>query len=170
MDGSVALFETEKIFSNFFVPIADFKSNAPVRSLAFGGSGRFMAIGGDNGLVSVLSAKGGWVVCNQINFGCAILSTKCSPAGRYVGVAGSGKNFRIYDTTTWEIIKDFKESQPKIFTNQVDTISCLDWSLDSKWVAIGGAGSGIHLLNTSDWILMGPSTDGLTLTTSSSEG
>ena len=163
MDGSVTLFDTEKVFSNFFVPVAEFTSNLPVRSVAFGANGRFLAIGGDNGVVSILSAKGGWVLCNQMNLGYSILSTKWSPAGRYVAFAGSGETFRVCDTITWATVKEVKETLPTIFTNNVTSISCLDWSLDSKWVAIGGSGSGMHLLNTLEWTLMGPSADGRTL-------
>jgi WD40 repeat protein len=165
MDGSVTLFDTEKVFSNFFVPIAEYTSNLPVRSVAFGASGLFLAIGGDDGVVSILSAKGGsWILTNQINLGCNILSTKWSPAGRYVALAGSGKTFSVCDSITWATVDEVNETLSSIFTNNVESISCLDWSPDSKWVAIGGVGSGIHILNTSDWTLMGPSTDGLTFT------
>jgi WD40 repeat protein len=41
-DGSVAIFDTEKVFSNFFVPVAEFSNSLPVRSVAFGASGRFL--------------------------------------------------------------------------------------------------------------------------------
>lgn len=164
MDGSVTLFDTENVFSNFFVPIAEYSSSLPVRSVAFKASGCLLAIGGDNGVVSILSAKGGWVLSNQINLGCNILSTKWSPAGRYVALAGSDKTFSVCDSTTWATVDDVNETISSIFTNKVESISCLDWSPDSKWVAIGGVGSGIHILNTSDWTLLGPSTDGFTFT------
>mmetsp|Transcript_5962 Transcript_5962/g.6657 ORF Transcript_5962/g.6657 Transcript_5962/m.6657 type:complete len:223 (+) Transcript_5962:2633-3301(+) len=154
MDGSVTLFDTEQIFSNFFVPIAEYTSNLPVRSVAFGASGCFLTIGGDNGIVSILSAKDGWELSNQINLGYNVLSTKWSPAGRYVALAGSGKTFRVCDTITWATVNEISETLSSIFTNTVDSISCLDWSSDSKWLAIGGKGSGIHLLNVSDWTLM----------------
>lgn len=41
-DGSVAIFDTEKAFCNFFVPLAEFSHAKPIRSLAFGTSGRFL--------------------------------------------------------------------------------------------------------------------------------
>jgi WD40 repeat protein len=119
-DGSVAVFDTEKAFDNFFVPLAEFSHSLPVRSVSFGGSGRFLgkpfirihrederfrvlqltrtssflstsAIGGDSGVISILSSKGGWVLCNQIKIGCSILTTKWSPAGRYLSLAGSNQ-------------------------------------------------------------------------------
>lgn len=49
------------------------------------------AIGGDSGVISILSSKGGWVLCNQIKIGCGILTTKWSPAGRYLSLAGSNQ-------------------------------------------------------------------------------
>lgn len=95
-DGSVTIFDTEKVFSNFLVPTAEFSNSLPVRSVAFGASGRFLAIGGDSGVVSILSAKGGWVLCNQIKMGCSILTTMWSPAGRYLAFAGSNQVSNVF--------------------------------------------------------------------------
>jgi len=154
-NGSVSLFDTEKVFGNFFVPIAEFTGNLPVRSMAFAPSGRLLAIGGDNGVVSVLSAKGGWGLFNQINLGCSILAIRWSPAGRYVCFAGTDQTFRVYDTITWATVKEARESVSSIFaTNNATSISGLDWSRDSKWMAIGGLGSGIHLVDTQEWTLL----------------
>ncbi|VEU34899.1 unnamed protein product [Pseudo-nitzschia multistriata] len=154
MDGSVALFDTEQIFSNFFVPIAEFTSNHPTRSVAFTKSGEFLSIAGDDGVVSILRAKDGWIISNKINFGCSILSTKWSPDGHYIVFSGSSETFLVCDTRTWTIVTKTKEIGPSIFTNNASSISCVDWSLDNKWVAIGGKGSGMHLLNTTDWTLL----------------
>lgn len=41
-DGSVAIFDTEKAFGNFFVPLAELSHSLPVRTLAFGAAGRFL--------------------------------------------------------------------------------------------------------------------------------
>uniref|UniRef100_A0A7S4EQY9 Anaphase-promoting complex subunit 4-like WD40 domain-containing protein n=1 Tax=Pseudo-nitzschia australis TaxID=44445 RepID=A0A7S4EQY9_9STRA len=166
MDGSVALFNTDQIFGNFFVPIAEFTSNLPVRSVAFGKNEGFLSIGGDNGVVSILSATDGWVLSKQLNLGCGILSTKWSPAGRFIALAGSGETFLICDTVTWATINEVKEIRSSIFTNNITSMSCLDWSLDSKWVAVGGSGSGIHILNTLDWTLVKSSADDDTLAAS----
>jgi WD40 repeat protein len=152
-------------FSNFFVPIVEFSSNYPVRSLSFGVSGRFLAIGGDNG-ISILSGKGGWVLCNQIKTGSHIFSTKWSPAGRYLAYAGSNESFEVCDTITWVSVKEVAETIPTIFPERTTSVSCLDWSKDCKWLAIGGKSSGIHVLSTSNWKLLGPSSDGLSLASS----
>eukprot|EP00536_Pseudo-nitzschia_multiseries_P002904 jgi/Psemu1/6637/gm1.6637_g len=122
VDGSVTLFETEKAFDNFFVPVAEFTGNLPVRSIAFGTNGRFLSIGGDNGVVSILSAKSGWVLCNHLDLGCGILSTKWSPAGQYVAFAGSGETFRVCDSITWKTVGESR------------------WYVDgNRWVGIGHA-------------------------------
>ena len=41
-DGTLAVFDTEKAFCNFFVPLAEFTHFKSVRSLAFGASGRLL--------------------------------------------------------------------------------------------------------------------------------
>jgi WD40 repeat protein len=41
-DGSVTLFETESVFSNFFVPQKEFSMKGPVRSVSLGASSRFL--------------------------------------------------------------------------------------------------------------------------------
>ena len=159
MNGSVTLFDTEKVFSNFFVPVAEFSSNHSIRALTFGSNGKFLVIGSDNGVVSILSANSGWSLFNQINLGYSIFSIKWSPAGRYMALAGAGRTFSIYDTITWATVKEVKESISSIFTDDKSSVTCLDWSLDSKWMAIGGLGSGIHILDTSTWTFVESSMD-----------
>jgi WD40 repeat protein len=41
-DGTIAVFENEKVYSNFFVPQAELTQKLPIRSVAFGASGRFL--------------------------------------------------------------------------------------------------------------------------------
>jgi WD40 repeat protein len=159
-DGSVTLFDAEKAFCNFFVPIAEFSSSLPVRTVAFGAGGRFLSIGGDNGVVSILSGKGGWILCNQINLKCSILCSRWSPAGRYVAFAGTDRVLCVQDTITWVALNEVKESHSSIFSESVESVACIDWSIDSKWMAIGGAGSGIHIMCTSDWKLLVLSANG----------
>ena len=163
-DGTVSLFDTEKAFCNFFVPLAEFSSNYPVRSLSFGVSERFLAIGGDNGIF-VLSRKGGWAVCHHISTSDKIFTTRWSPAGRYLALAGTNDSFQVYDTISWVPVKEVKHSFATLPSNdRPSAISCIDWSLDCKWMALGSIGSGIMVLNTTDWRPLGPSTDGMSLT------
>lgn len=154
VNGSVTLFETDRVFSNFFVPIAEFTNNHPVRSLTFGSNGMFLAIGRDNGILSILSAKSGWALYNQINLGQRIFSAKWSPDARYIALAGAGRTFSVYDTVTSSTIKNVEESLSSISTDDKMSVTCLDWSLDSKWMAIGGLGSGIHVLDTIKWTIL----------------
>ena len=164
-DGTVSLFDTEKSFCNFFVPLAEFSSNYPVRSLSFGVSERFLAIGGDNGIF-VLSRKGGWAVCHHISTSEKIFTTRWSPAGRYLALAGTNDSFQVYDTISWVAMREVKHSLLTLPSGPPLAISSIDWSLDCKWMAIGSIGSGIVVLNTSDWKRLGPSSDGLTLSSS----
>jgi len=53
-DGSVAIFDAEKAFGNFFVPLAEFSHSLPVRTLSFGTSGRWL------GTMQVLSV---YLIC-----------------------------------------------------------------------------------------------------------
>lgn len=162
LDGTVSIFDTEKVFSNFFVPMSEISSSSPVRSLAFGAGGRYLAIGGDNKVLSIISSKGGWVLCNQINVGCTTLSSmKWSPAGRYIALAGSDSTFRVLDTITWATVREVTTALEPVFNGSCNTINCIDWSLDSRYVVIGSAGTGIHILSTKTWSLVGPAEDSL---------
>jgi WD40 repeat protein len=161
-DGTVTLFDTEKAFCNFFVPLAEFSSTHAIRSLSYGVSENFLAIGNDIG-VSILSRKGGWILCNRINTGHTIFALQWSPAGRYLAFAGSNECLEVCDTITWVGMHEVKQALPTIFASKKSSVTSLDWSIDCKWMAIGSFGSGIHVLNTSNWKLLGPSTDGLRL-------
>ena len=155
MNGSVTLFDTDKVFDNFFVPVAEFTSKYPVRSLTFGRNGNFIAIGGDNGAVSILSAQSGWQLFHRINVGYSILSIKWSPVGRYLGIASAGSDCSVYNTINWTRVKEVEESISSIFADDDETsISCLAWSVDSKWMAMGGLGSGVDILDTSTWTFL----------------
>ena len=156
INGLVTLFDINQVLTNFFVPIAEFTSNHPVRSLAFESNGRFLAIGGDNGIISILSGKNDWTLSNQINLGYSIPYLKFSPAGRYLAVAGAGQTFSVYDTISWTIVKEVGESLSSIFADDKMSILCLDWSLDSKWMAIGGLGSDVYIIDTMKWTLLDP--------------
>lgn len=159
-DGTVTLFDTEKTFCNFFVPLAEVSSSSSIRSLSFGVSENFLAIGGVN-VVSILSKKGGWVLCNQIKTGGSVFSLSWSPAGRFLAFGGSHQCFQVCDTITWATMSEAMQAIPSLFEAKQNIVSCLDWSTDCKWMAIGSFGSGIHVLNMSDWRLLGPTTDGL---------
>jgi WD40 repeat protein len=126
----------------------------------------FTAVGGDSGVLSILSSKSGWVLCNQFKSGGhnSILATKWSPAGRYLAFSGSNKTCRVIDTITWTDVSDVQVATCPIFQdNATDAVSTIDWSVDGKWVALGSAGGGIHVLGTVGWQLLAPSQDRLKL-------
>lgn len=70
----VTIFDTENVSSNFFCPCCKVRNNFSIRSIAFEPSSHFLAIGRDNGIVSILSAEDGWIPCHQINLGSSALS------------------------------------------------------------------------------------------------
>ena len=49
-------------------------------------------------------------------------------------------------------------------SESVEAMSSVDWSVDGKWVAVGSAGGGIHVLDTTAWHLLAPSLNHSSLT------
>eukprot|EP00934_Nitzschia_sp_Nitz4_P005373 Nitzschia sp. Nitz4//scaffold14_size191712//125738//128560//NITZ4_001737-RA/size191712-snap-gene-0.139-mRNA-1//1//CDS//3329536969//5363//frame0 len=153
-DGSVAVFDTDKAFSNFFVPLAEFSHSVPIRSLSFGANGRFLTVGGDSGVVSVLSSKGGWVMCNQFKVDCSVLATAWSPAGRYLAFGGPN-TLQVIDTITWTEVTEIKKATDALFEQEsTSAVASIEWSLDGKWVVLGTTGGGIRIVGTSGWRLL----------------
>ena len=169
MNGSVTLFELDKVLDNFFVPVKEFTSNHPVRSLTFGSNGKLLAIAGDNGIVSILSAQNEWDFFHRIDIGYSILSIKWSPSGRYLALASVGTPCSVYDTTTWTKVKKVEESISSTYTGDDTWVSCLAWSIDSKWMAMGGMGSGINILDTPAWTFIESSANDHSMATAKSE-
>jgi WD40 repeat protein len=166
-DGSVTIFDTEKVFDNFFVPMTELYYTKAVQSLAFGASGRFLAVGGDCGLSSILDSNGGWLSCHELNFdkGTRLLATSWSPDDRYLIVAGTNKVCRVIDTITWTDLVQVEAVTNKLFDNDsaFSAIANVDWSLDGEWIALGTIGGGIYALGTTMWHLLVPSKDRLSL-------
>jgi hypothetical protein len=68
------------------------------------------------------------------------------------------------DTITWVEVGEIHGALSSVFeTGSSKALSCIDWSIDGKWVALGSTGGGIHVLSTSGWQLLAPSLDGLSL-------
>ena len=105
MDGTVCIYDAEKALSNSFVPLNQISNNGSIRSVSFGVEGQYMSVVGDTGLLYILSSKGNWVVCNQIDFGRTTLTTAWSPCGRYLTVAGYGY-MDVLDTVTWTSLRE----------------------------------------------------------------
>ena len=125
----------------------------------------WVAVGGDNGVLSIMSSKGGWKLANQFNVATnsSVLATKWSPAGRYLFLAGSQKFCRVIDTITWTEVTDAQTATARIFQDDsTNAVSSIDWSVDGNWAALGSTGGGIYVFATSDWRLLVPSMDQIT--------
>ena len=166
-DGSVTIFDTERIFENFFVPLTELSHSKAIQSLAFDATSRFLAVAGDNGLSSILGSGNEWLVRYHIETDqqTRLLASSWSPDGRYLIFAGTNETCRIIETDTWTEVKGVEAATNRIFEQElaVSTISTVDWSLDGAWIALGTVGGGIHALRTETWQLMVPSTDRLAL-------
>jgi WD40 repeat protein len=59
-DGSVSIYDSDQVYSNFCVAQVELSHKSPVRSVAFGASGRFIAVGGttDVFICTLLKAAG----------------------------------------------------------------------------------------------------------------
>jgi WD40 repeat protein len=165
MDGTVCIYDAEQVMLNHFQPMNQISCNGPIRSLSFSARGQFLSIVGETGLVSILSCKGGWVVCNQMDFGCGMLTTAWSPGGRYLVLGGTGLLI-VMDTFTWTSLgHEVDPIVQSILSTKADdddgdgtvvSIYCADWSLDSKYIALGSSFSGInvHVTSTHPWSLI----------------
>ena len=126
----------------------------------------WVAVGGENGVLSILSSKGGWKLANQFNVATTsnVQATKWSPAGRYLFLAGSHKFCRVIDTITWTEVADAQKATARIFQDDsTNAVSSIDWSVDGSWAALGSTGGGIYVIATSDWRLLVPSMDQITM-------
>ena len=105
MDGTVCIYDAEQALSNSFVTLNQISSNGSIRSVSFGVEGQFLSVAGDTGLLYILSSKGNWVVCNQIDLGRTTLTTAWSPCGQYLTVGGYGY-MDVLDTVTWTSLRE----------------------------------------------------------------
>jgi WD40 repeat protein len=147
-DGSVCIYDSDQVYSNFCVALAELAHTTPVRAVAFGVSSRFLAVGGDNGLLSLYSAKGGWVLCHQVKVDCAISSIKWSPTGRFMAFGGDNGLFQVIDTIFWAEVDEAKT----LVSSEINaSISSLAFSQDGKLIAYGGHAFGASVVDSSTW-------------------
>ncbi len=110
------------------------------------------------------------MLCNQFKVGdnSSVFATKWSPAGRYLLLAGSKKSCRVIDTITWTDVTEVQKATARIFQDDATSaVSCIDWSVDGNWAALGSAGGGIYVIGTVGWQLLMPSKHHLTLSSDS---
>jgi hypothetical protein len=185
-DGSVSIFDKQKALLNFFVPVAEFfTSSFPVRSIAFGPGGKYLVFGGDDDFASIVNYKDGWFLSNQVELNCkSVLTTKWSPGGRYLMLAGSdqvgtavnlgmklkqrfqditqtfvfSQTFRVINTLTGNDDYEIHKAISKVFkTDSKSNITCVDFSIDGRFIALGNSRVGVKVLGTADWQAVGPS-------------
>jgi len=68
------------------------------------------------------------------------------------------QTYKILDTITWVEVNEVSNSLDTLFDpdNCTDTAKSIDWSIDGKWVAMGTASGGIHVMPTQKWQSISP--------------
>jgi Anaphase-promoting complex subunit 4 WD40 domain len=157
-DGTVSIFDSQQVCANFCVPLAEHELCSPVHAVAFGPSSRFVAAGAANGLVNVYSAKGGWVLCQQIRGpaeGLASLSWNAS--GRLLALGGNSGTVKMVDTIFWADVEEFDElmttEQTRCETPRV--VSSMAFGQDGvAFVCVSPDGNGLRVVDTNKWKLV----------------
>ena len=68
------------------------------------------------------------------------------------------QTFRVMDTISWIEVMEVRDAMASALESEsVEAMSSVDWSVDGKWVAVGSAGGGVHVLGTTAWHLLAPS-------------
>ncbi|KAL7564233.1 hypothetical protein ACA910_012261 [Epithemia clementina (nom. ined.)] len=108
--------------------------STPVRSVAIGPGSRFLAVGGDDGILTILcrnkqeqqrhdagrlesanennksSNGGGWVAVHRVStIDFSIAQLKWSPSGRHVAVLGQGQELKVIDTVFWSEVAELRK-------------------------------------------------------------
>ena len=150
LDGTVAIYDSDQVISNSGSPMTVLQQTSPVRAIAFGASGRFLAVGGSDGLVNIYSSKGDWIRCHHVSLQPGLVSLSWSATGRFLSIAGDGY-LRVIETIFWT---DFHEaSQALLPTDQLQTMSSLAFGQDESMMAVAVAGNGIRILDCKSWKL-----------------
>lgn len=154
-DGVVHIHDSDNIFHGRQKPSAVLECKKAVRSVAFGASSRFLVTGGDDGVIGVYSARGGWVMVHRISAGFGISSLKWSPSGRHLFIGGETNQFQVVDTIFWAEVGEASSAlwiptakTPGQGSSFATGLSC---SQDGKMVAFSASQSGTRIINTVSW-------------------
>lgn len=150
-DGSVSIYDSDQVYSNFCVALVELSHKRSVRSIAFGVSGRFLAVGGDDGVLHLYSSKGGWVLCHQVKADYGISSIKWSPTGRFMAFGGEKGVFQVIDTIFWAEVDEAKASMSSGPSINRHSISTVGFSQDGKLISYSGQGLGTRIVDSSTW-------------------
>lgn len=135
-DGTITVYDSVQIFRRVLTKPYSLSIPTPVRAVAFGVSSRFLIVGGDNGMVNVFSAKGGWELCQEIEEDCSIGALRWSPTGRYVAYSGENGLFKMIDTLFWTESPEASDRQA-LPMNEGKEMCHLAFSQDGNLVACG---------------------------------
>lgn len=160
-DGTVTVYDAVQVCSNFCVALADLTHESPVRALSFGVSSRFLAVGQENGLVSIYSARNEWTMCHCLQGPTGLASLAWNSSGRFLAVGGSAGAFQMVDTLFWSHVSEAEglvtmtESSKTSDTGndkQHPTISNICFSQDGYMLAVnGGANHRTQVIDTAKW-------------------
>lgn len=154
-DGTVQLYDSEKLQSGDIESIAAISKRNGIRSIAFGLSGRFLAIGTSDGLVSIYSEKGGWVLCHQLqSLKSAVFCLTWSPTSRHLAVGDDQGIVNIVDTVFWADVEEAKHTLQHEEENAISSSrSALSFSQDGKLLALATSNNGVRVVDCSYWRL-----------------
>ena len=136
----------------------------PVRAVAIGPSSRFLAVGGDDGTLTVFCRtassskhlqdhhqagsvhhhtsapenKDTWIMVHQVStIDFSIASLKWSPSGRHIAVMGQGKQLKVIDTVFWSEVAQVTQFSSDTRMNHFRrSIGSVSFSQDGQWMAL----------------------------------
>lgn len=152
VDGTVAVYDSSNIVKDFYDAVADLTRDTEVVALSFGVSSRFLAVGDTEGSIGIYSAKGGWVLCHQLEVNASVSAVQWCPLGRHLALGDVHGAVKVMDTIFWNDITEAGQS----LTQGFEDMGCsLSFSQDGKLLAFGGADAGFGVLDSSaEWALV----------------
>ena len=155
-DGSVSVYDTNQVRSNFCVPLAELLHDGAVVGLAFGPSSRFLAVATDDGLAHVYSAKGGWVLCHQLTARSGTFSSlSWNASGRFIALGSLDNKIQMVDTVFWAEVEELEhlasssdESNPNSPSHGGAAVA---FSQNGNMLAFTSKDEGLKVIDTNRW-------------------
>eukprot|EP00977_Amphora_coffeiformis_P007272 scaffold1581_cov169-Amphora_coffeaeformis.AAC.8 len=149
-DGSLSIYETDRIIQGHFTPITTIEGMKPLRSVAFGGGSKFLVAVADDGSAFVYSAVGSWALIHELHAGFPVTCLKWSPNGRHLAFAGEENQFKIMDTVFWAEVEGANRKEPPSATDtdMSRSPSFLSFSQDGRFLARACGKMGTRVVNT----------------------
>lgn len=151
-DGTLAIYESDKIFESRFAPASLVEGTKPLCAVAFGGGSKFLVCAADDGSISVYSAAGDWALMHELNAGFPVTCMKWSPNGRHLAFAGANNKFKIMDTVFWADVEEANRmEQAPVEGGKSRYPSFLSFSQEGRFLAHVCGKSGTRVMNTTSW-------------------